>query len=74
MKTLAHEFKDYRMNVMSSAAGDTQVIECRRSFFAGALSAITLLGECKSGTHDSILHDLRILCQELEDFGKRGGV
>ena len=71
MTTIAEEFKNYQRNVMPSMCGDTQVVECRRAFYAGALSAITVLGNCGSST---ILHDLRILCKELENFGKGGGL
>lgn len=74
MRSIAMEFKDYRRVVMPSGAGDVQVKECKRAFYAGALSAITVLGDCGSSTHNGILHDLRTLCQELEDFGKGGGL
>lgn len=30
------EFESYRRAVMAASAGDVQVIECRRAFFAGA--------------------------------------
>jgi hypothetical protein len=74
---MAEQFDDYRRKVIPRDAHPVQVTECKRAFFAGALAIQSVImanltpGPDSSPADEEMMMDLT---EELEEFGKRGGV
>jgi hypothetical protein len=67
---IAEEFDSYRRAVIPAQASFVQIEECRRAFFAGAASAINLIGNSPSDSkgQEQFISDLNA---ELTEFPKR---
>lgn len=72
-KHLAQQWASYRERVVPPDAGELQVQECRRAFYAGAKAVWRALLLLDSGTEDATDEDLARMegiGVELEEFGE----
>lgn len=73
MKALEAEWEDYRRKVIPLHAGEVQVAESRRAFFAGAASVYNLITERLEPGQEATDNDLKFLDDlntELREFAK----
>lgn len=74
MKRLEKEWNIYRLAVYPHGAGEGQLIECRRAFYAGATAFYGLMMRGMSPGPDETPEDidyLKQLAQEMFDFNQR---
>ncbi len=72
-----HEWQDYWRAVEPKNAGETQRVETKKAFFAGAHALLQLImGKLDPGTEEATDSDLKFMSEldaELQAFGATGG-
>ena len=74
MKTLREGWLSYRDGVMPSNAGQTQRIETKRAFYAGAAHVFSLLAgdEVTERSDEQGVEFIQSIAEELEKFKEAG--
>jgi len=73
MKSVKGEWEDYRRNVIPADAPEVQLVECRRAFYAGAVSlmrtVMTAIGPEAEPTDEDVWRMQEIM-DELRSYMK----
>lgn len=70
MRHFEPEWNSYRDEVLPAGAGETQVSECRRAFYAGAWAfhQLTLRLIAPEPDPEKSLHLMEVMVRELQEF------
>lgn len=66
-------WEEYRRSVMPQNAGQVQVMECRRAFYAGAMTMFVLMEKFADLEEDEAMAMLQLTKDELMDFRNNVG-
>ena len=67
-KPVEAEWISYRKNVVPADAGPVQVVECRRAFYAGAVSMMRVLALAMDPDAEPTEKDMRTMAEIMQEL------